>query len=520
MAKDALLVATGDPSGLDDLVALAPIDFGIFVELMFPILHQGKGLDHAPYIDLIIEELVRSRRGGHRRIIINLPPGFMKSMLVSILHVAWRLGVNPAEKIICISYGDDLAHDLSRKTRRLMLSPLYRKIFPGTILDKKAEDSITTTKGGQRYATAVGSDIAGFRADLIVIDDPMQPDEVASELAKERLRTWYYGVVAQRLLDQSAGVIVLVMHRLAPDDLTATLMEVGGWQQLSLPLIAEQAENFVDHRKRVLMQRRPGDPLNPARSPIEACEKLKRDLPPHVFDAQYQQRPRYGGSGYCSIDRLIRFDQKPKFELTVHSWDIAATKGGGDWTVCTKFGLARDEESGDVMYLIGIIRMQIELPDVRDAIITQDVADKPALIVMDGNGIGVGVYQDLTRRGLTHITPGSAMEKVNAANLKAERFRRALMNLYDGRVRIPASMPGLEILLAELATFPDGKNDDQVDSLSLVGANLNRVIAKARRRSDTSPDRRGYAGGWLGHYGRRSVEPDCWQDGDWTDGQA
>ena len=393
-----------------------------------------------------------------------------------------RLGVNPAEKIICISYGDDLAHNLSRKTRQLMLSPLYRMTFPGTILDKKAEDSITTTKGGQRYATAVGSDIAGFRADLIVIDDPMQSDEVASELAKETLRTWYYGVVAQRLLDQSEGVIVLVMHRLPPDDLSATLMEAGGWQQFSLPLIAEQAENFLDHRNRVLMQRQPGDSLNPARTPIDACVKLKADLPPHVFEAQYQQRPRYGGSGCCSIERLVRYDQKPRFELTVHAWDIAATKGSGNSTVCMKFGLARDEESGDVMYLTEIIRMQIELPDVREAIITQDAVDQPALIVMDGNGIGVGVYQDLARRGFKHIVPGSAMEKVNAANLKAERFRRALINLYDGRVRIPASMRGLEIFLAELAAFPDGKNDDQVDSLSLVAAHLNRVIAKARHK--------------------------------------
>ena len=135
-----------------------------------------------------------------------------------------------------------------------------------------------------------------------------------------------------------------------------------------------------------------------------------------------------------------------------------------------------------MMYLTEIIRMQIELPDVREAIITQDVVDKPALIVMDGNGIGVGVYQDLARRGFKHIVPGSAMEKVNSANLKAERFRRALINLYDGRVRIPASMRGLEIFLAELAAFPDGKHDDQVDSLSLVAAHMNRVIAKARHR--------------------------------------
>ncbi len=74
-----------------------------------------------------------------------------------------------------------------------MQSSRYRRIFPGTVLDKKAQDSLTTTKGGQRYATSVTGPIAGFRADLIVIDDPMQPNEVASENAKQKLRDWYCG---------------------------------------------------------------------------------------------------------------------------------------------------------------------------------------------------------------------------------------------------------------------------------------------------------------------------------------
>ena len=135
---------------IEDLVSGARVDFGVFVELFFPVLHQGKSLVYAPYIDVIIEVLSSSTQGGDRQIIINLPPGFMTSMLASILYVAWRLGINPAEKIICISYGDDLTHELSRKTRLLMQHPLYRKTFPGTVLDKKAEDSITTTRGGQR----------------------------------------------------------------------------------------------------------------------------------------------------------------------------------------------------------------------------------------------------------------------------------------------------------------------------------------------------------------------------------
>src|SRR5664280_3413156 len=106
----------------NDLFALARIDFLTFAVLLFPVLHGGKDMTPAPYVDLIAQVLIGTTSRGDKRIIFNLPPGHMKSMVVSILYTAWRLGVNPSEKIICISYGDDLTHDLSRKARLIMQS--------------------------------------------------------------------------------------------------------------------------------------------------------------------------------------------------------------------------------------------------------------------------------------------------------------------------------------------------------------------------------------------------------------
>ena len=104
-------------------------------------------------------------------------------------------------------------------TRKLMQSPEYRAIFPGTVLDKKAEDWLTTTKGGYRYATAVGSDITGFRPTEIIVDDPIEPEKGSSELAKEKLRSWISSSVLTRFEDNAKNVFILVMHRVAPDDL-------------------------------------------------------------------------------------------------------------------------------------------------------------------------------------------------------------------------------------------------------------------------------------------------------------
>ena len=126
------------------LATFARVDFWCFVELMFPVLYPGQELVYAGYLELIATLLMGVAKRKYRNVVINLPPRHMKSALASILYPAWRLGCDPTVKFICISYGDDLAHDLSAQTRKIMRSPLY-KDFPGTVLDKNAMDYIRTT---------------------------------------------------------------------------------------------------------------------------------------------------------------------------------------------------------------------------------------------------------------------------------------------------------------------------------------------------------------------------------------
>jgi hypothetical protein len=136
------------PLGVDDLIRLARLDFGVFAVVMFPELHDGKQMSPAPYVNLMAEALMSVRDGAEKRLIVNLPPGHMKSLIVSVLFTAWELGVEPAKRILCISYGDDLTRHLSRLTRRVMTSGRYRRIFPGTVLTKLAEDLLTPRRAG------------------------------------------------------------------------------------------------------------------------------------------------------------------------------------------------------------------------------------------------------------------------------------------------------------------------------------------------------------------------------------
>ena len=470
------------PVDARDLLGIARIDFGVFAVLLFRELHDGKQMKQAPYVELIVELLVNATPGGETRLILNLPPGHMKSLLVSVLFTAWRFGVDPSLRILCISYGDDLAHQLSRLTRRVMQSRLYGKIFPATVLEKQAEDLLTTTKGGQRMATSVGGPAAGFRADLAIIDDPMQPDAAASEVKKQGLRDWYAGVVEQRMVP--GGTIIVVMHRLAPDDFTATLVESGGWFHVALPLVAVEDLEYWDRRGRLIWNRKPGDLLSPGWTTPDVVQSLRRTIAREIFETQYQQNPQFGGSGVCSVDRLVRYaEPASRYELTIHCWDLAATRSGGDWTVCAKFGLTKDAAARDVLDLIGLIRTRVELPDVRELIRMQDKLDKPALLLLDGVGIGLGVLQDLSRE-LNHILPGASMQSQNVAGLKSIRFHNAMLAMYDGIVRLPQKMAGIETLLAEFAAFPGGAHDDQVDAVSNVAAHYQKVVKRARHHGD------------------------------------
>jgi predicted phage terminase large subunit-like protein len=463
----------------DELIQLARVDFRVFFELAFPVLHPGQNLIFAPYLEALAALLISCSKRRKRRVIINLPPRYMKSDMVSILYTAWRLGVDPTVKFICISYGDDLAHALSAQTRQLMLSPFYREIFPGTILAKKSTDHLITTNDGYRYATAVGSDITGFGADEIIIDDPLQPDEAVSELSKQKLREWVQTSVLTRFNNPAEGVLVLVMHRLAPDDLAHTLQASGNYFVLKLPLVAEKQEKFI-YNNQIIMARAPGDLLNPARMTADEFEALKAETAPHVFAAQYQQRPTAGGSGMCSIDRFRRYDEAPPFELKIHSWDIGATLNGNP-SVCTIWGLRREKELGDVLYLTDVIKLKAELPDVREAIKAQDKLDKPALIIVDGAGVGLGIFQDLRQQNYQHLYPYSEVDKSSMSS-KIDRFSRTLHLIYDHKVAFPTSGPFIEEFLYVVAAFPNGASDDEVDSMSQVFANLENTLSKARQK--------------------------------------
>mgnify|MGYP007107472542 FL=1 len=263
--------------------------FSSFAGLAFRILHPHIEYEHHWSVDLIGDALERCARGETRRLIINLPPRSMKSICASVAFPAWLIARRPESKVIAVAGHRGLADDHHGLTKALMLSPKYRGLFPHVRFTEKG-GKIALPHGGFRAAFTPSGALTGRGADFLIIDDPQAAHEADDPAKSAALRAWYDKNVYQRLDRKADGVVILVMQRLAHDDLTAHLLAQGGWEHLCLPAIAEEDEiHSAAFGGRVLRLR--GEALQPARESREELRDALLRMGAPAFMAQYQQRP-------------------------------------------------------------------------------------------------------------------------------------------------------------------------------------------------------------------------------------
>jgi hypothetical protein len=152
---------------------------------------------------VLAAKLEACRQGKIRRLIINVPPRHLKSLCASIALPAWWLGHEPTAQIVCVSYGQDLSDKLARDCRTIMMSKWYHGLFPTRIsAQKQAVGEFITTMQGFRLATSVGGVLTGRGGDVIIIDDPLKPEEALSETQRRLTNEWYDHTLVSRLNDK------------------------------------------------------------------------------------------------------------------------------------------------------------------------------------------------------------------------------------------------------------------------------------------------------------------------------
>ena len=450
------------------------LDFLSFAQRAFHDLRPDIGFEAHPYLELLASHLDAVRTGEVRRLIINVPPRHTKSVLASIALPAWLLGHDPSLGIVCASYGQELADALARDCRSIMTSDWYRAVFP-TQIRRNALHDITTAQNGYRLATSVGGVLTGRGADVVIIDDPLKPDEALSDQRRTTVNAWFDNSLLSRLNSQATGRIVVVMQRLHMHDLVGHLLEKGGWTVLSLPAIAEADERigFDTLLGPRVFTRSAGQALHPARFSRAALEEVRRAVGPYNFASQYQQSPIPLEGNLVKRSWLERYtpeQAKQPFMSVVQSWDTANKAGElNDYSVCTTWGLRHDRRR----LLLDVFRRRLEFPDLKRAVRDLALRFRPRTILIEDKASGTQLIQELRREGLLAVRgvdPPPGTDKVMRLHAHTTAFE-------SGRVLLPQTAPWLDDYVAELTGFPGTRHDDQVDATTQALAHFDQARA-------------------------------------------
>nr|WP_166179437.1 phage terminase large subunit [Altererythrobacter segetis] len=413
------------------------------------------------HLDLIADRLTQLADGKIQRLLICVPPRSLKSLLCSVVYPAWLLARNDAERILCISYSQPLAEDFARLCRQLMDSGFYQASFKTRLsADRRAVEQFETTGGGGRIASSVHGTVTGRGGDFIILDDPMKAEDALSEVTRKGVVEWMRSTLSSRPNSKRDARLLVVMQRLHEEDVAGYLIAQGGWDALSLPAIAVEAEEhqYSVAGRATTFRRAPGEALHRDREPVEILEQLRLDMGNLVFAAQYQQNPlptegnlvkrswfgQYGAVDLVGLERVIQ------------SWDTGSkTAMSHDYSVCTTWGL-----KAGMVYLIDVWRGRLEMPELCRKVIELSDRFSPERVLVEDKGSGTALMQALRAQCFYKAVP------VLPKGEKVVRLSGVSPMMEAGHVRLPASAPWLDGYLYELCGFPGTKHDDQVDSTS------------------------------------------------------
>lgn len=434
-------------------------DFQAFVEKAFRVVYPNDEYVSGWHIQAVCWHIHLVRSGAMPRLIINLPPRSLKSFIVSVAWPAFILGHDPTQRIICVSYSEDLAKDHARLFRHLVGSAVYRRLFPGTRISasKNTESMVATTKNGFRLATSIGGTLTGKGGHLIIIDDPIKAEGANSENDRQRVIDWFKSTLISRLDDPVKGQIVVVQQRIHAFDLSGYLLEQGGWAHLALAAEARRDLRVPIGRSRTHRFRN-GDLLHPARLPLAVLKARFAELGSAQFSAQYLQDPVPPEGTILKRVWFKYYEPRlvPHFSEIIQSWDVAAKVGAtNDWTVCVTLGVARDG-----YYVFNVTRIKVEFPELLKTAVALAERYRPHRILIEDSSNGTSLLQSLNSASVLGVIP------VKPRQDKESRVNGVSALFEAGKVKFAKDADWLPELERELVEFPGGRHDDQVDSLS------------------------------------------------------
>lgn len=432
-----------------------------FVRRAWHVLEPGNPYIHGWHVDAVCQHLEAVTKGDLNRLLINIPPGTMKSTLVSVFWPAWEWGPcgMAHKRIIGASHEQGIATRDTLKMRRLVMSDWYQARWPISLTgDQNQKTYYENESTGFRQACAVAS-MTGKRGDRVVWDDPHSAEGALSQAHRETALRVFQETLPTRLNSPEKSAIIIVMQRLHENDVSGYILANDlGYEHLCLPMEFEPDRRcttsigFSDPRTE------DGELLFPERFPAEVFERDKKAMGSMAVAGQFQQRPAPRSGGFFRWENLAVCETAPRdIVQTVRYWDKAGTDGGGAHTAGVKMGRAKDGR----WYVLNVVRGQWAAAE-RERIIraTAELDGRDTVIWIEQEpGSGGKESAESTIRNLA----GFKVFAERATGDKAVRAEPYAVQVEAGNI-VMVRGEWNQAFIDEHKTFPVGKYKDQIDA--------------------------------------------------------
>jgi predicted phage terminase large subunit-like protein len=458
-----------------------------FSEVVWPVIEPGRPFVRGWAIEAICEHLEAVSRGQIRKLLINVPPGLMKSLSTNVLWPAWEWGPRnrPDLRYIGASYSQDLTIRDNRRCRQIIESPIYQALWGdrfNLVADQNAKVRYDTDKRGFKIATSIGGLGTGERGDRFVIDDPHNVKTAESDTKLEEVAQWFTEVVPTRVNDIDLSAFIVIMQRVHERDVSGLILANDlGYEHLELPMEYEPSRKcytsigFEDPRTEE------DELLFPERFGRKGVTDLKKILSSwggqYAVSGQLQQRPTPRGGGMFKVDKeeVMRraVEVAPKGGRPVRGWDIAgSTRKKSPFTASVRMKIVQD-----TIYIEHVTRERKEIEEAEQHIVDTATEDRLAVdqdLPQDPGQSGKSQKRALAKRlaGLSFSFSPETGSKEDRAIPFASQWNAGNVVLVKGAWN--------DAYLAELAVFPRGEFKDQVDASS-------RAYARLLGRPDQAP---------------------------------
>lgn len=438
------------------------------------------------------EHLEAVTAGDIRKLLINIPPGFAKSLVSNVFWPAWIWTQDPHKRFICYSYAHSLTERDNIRFRQVIMSDLYRALWGDVFSDSKDRSTITQVtndKMGFKLASSVGGVSTGARADILIIDDPNSVKDAESQTVRESTNQWFNEVLPTRINDPRDSCMVTIQQRTNEDDVSGNILtrsSPGEWEHVCLAMEFENTRKCYTSIGWADPRTNEGELLWPEVYSHEIVDRLKKQMGSFASSAQFQQMPSPRGGGiikskwwgvypedeeFDEDGRPVKPLEYPMMEYIIGSLDSAYTeKQQNDYSAFTVWGIYRHEGRPRIMLMSGW-KDRLGLNDLVVKIAETGKRFPMDRILVENKASGISVAQELRR---LFSNEKWMVELVEPHGDKVARMYM-IQHLFENGIVYAPRRQWADDIIDDVSKFPKGAHDDMPDSVSQAMGWLRRT---------------------------------------------